>query len=74
MKCCIKIPNDTFLALAIALEKNKAHTEREKKVSDPGGIRTHDLWNRLPLFYQLSYKTKWELVVGNIAGNFRQMN
>ena len=40
------------------------HGGREK-ISDPGGIRTHDLQNRSLLLYQLSYKARWELVVGN---------
>ena len=31
------------------------HGEREK-ISDLGGIPTHDLRNRSPLLYQLSYK------------------
>ena len=39
------------------------HGEREK-VSDPGGVRTHDLRNRSPLLYQLSYKAGLELVQG----------
>ena len=37
------------------------HGEREK-ISDPSAIRTHDLRNRSPLLYQLSYKARWELV------------
>ena len=39
------------------------HREREK-ISDLGGVRTLDLRNRSPLLYQLSYMTRWELVVG----------
>ena len=35
-----------------------------EEISDPGGIRTRDLRNRPPLLYQLSYKARWELVVG----------
>ena len=46
LKYCINIPNDTFWA--IALEGKWAHTEKEKKISDPGGISTHDLRNRSP--------------------------
>ena len=38
------------------------HGDREK-ISDPGGVRTHDLRNRSPLLYQLSYKARWELVL-----------
>ena len=33
------------------------HGEREK-ISDPGEIRTHNLRNRSPLLYQLSYKAR----------------
>ena len=40
------------------------HGEREK-FPNPGGVLTHNLRNGSPLLYQLSYKARWELVVGN---------
>ena len=40
------------------------HGEREKS-ADRSGNQTHELQNRLPLLYQLSYKARWELVVEN---------
>ena len=49
------------------------HGEREK-ISDPGVVRTHDLRNRASLLYQLSYKARWELVVGNQDSSLGQMN
>ena len=36
-----------------------------EKGSDPTEIPTRDHRNRSPLFYQLSYKARSELVVGN---------
>ena len=35
------------------------HGEREN-IFDPGGVRTQNLRNRLPLLYQLSYKASTE--------------
>ena len=46
----------------------------EEKKSDPGGVWTHNLRNKSPVLYQLSYKARWELVVGNWDGNLQQMN
>ena len=42
-----------------------APQDEREKISDPGKILAHDLWNRSPSLYQLSYKDRYELVVGN---------
>ena len=49
------------------------HGKREK-ISDPGGVQTHDLWNRSSLLYQLSYKDKREQVMQNLDSYLRQVN
>ena len=38
-RALINIPNNTFCAVALA--RRRAHTEKEKKVSYPRGVRTH---------------------------------
>ena len=37
----------------------------ETEIFNPGGIWNQDLRNRPPLLYQLSYKARFEIVVGN---------
>ena len=49
--------------------RKKMGLHGEKKISDRGGIRIHDLRIRSPLLHQLSYKVGWELVVGNCLFN-----
>ena len=63
LKCSINIPNNTLWGSSPKKEIGP-HGEREQ-ISDPWGVLTHDLRNRSLLLYQLSYKTRWELVVGN---------
>ena len=36
--------------------------EANRRMNDPGGARTHDLWLKRPLLYQLSYR------VASVAG------
>ena len=61
--------NLVHVSFNVSLERKWAQTEKEKKTSDPGEIQTHDLRYRSPLIYQLSYKARWEPVMGNRDGN-----
>ena len=53
----------SFEVLYTALARKWAHMM--KNISEPGGIRTHELRNRPLLLYQLSYNARGELGVGN---------
>ena len=63
MKCCISIPSFSFQA--VALEMKWDHTEKEKKISNSVGIRTHDLRNRSPMHTNRATRPNgsWSLVI-----------
>ena len=62
-------PNKTFWA--IALERKWVHTEKETKISDPGGIWTHDLRNKSPLLsiYTPSTRSRVFLITETFSPN-----
>ena len=40
------------------------NTQGQRKISDPGGNRTHNLQIRSPFLYRLSYKARREQAMG----------
>ena len=56
LQCYINIPSDTFWA--IALERNLALKEKEKKSLTPVGFEPTNSETESPLLYQLSYKAR----------------
>ena len=69
----INTPNNTFWAKA--LERKWAHTEKEKKPLTPMGLEPTP-FGQIPIALQtckLSYKARWELVVGNWDCNLRHV-